>query len=333
MLNVGVIGLGRLGKKHALTIGGAVANARLTAVCDPVASLMDDVRGQFPGAKAFKSPQEMINSSDVDAVVIASATNTHTELLREVIAAGKPVFCEKPLSLDVSEAKEICRLTEERNSFVQIGFMRRFDNGYAKARQAVENGEIGDVISIHCISRDPGAPPVEFVKTSGGLFFDLAVHDIDLIRWFLDDPVKTVRASAACLKYTELAEAGDVDHGNIHFTTRKGLQADAEASRNAEYGYDVRTEIIGTRGAVFVGNNSCMNVSFMTKGKASVQTVPGFLERFEQAYETELGVFVNDVLKGKKPSVTAYDGMMAVLLAGEAKRSFYDKKEVEIKED
>ncbi len=333
MLNIGVIGLGRLGRKHALTIGGITSNARLSAVCDPVASLMEDVESLFPGTQKFKNAHELINSPSVDAVIIASATDTHAELLKETIAAKKPAFCEKPISLDINTARKLCRLVDEKNAFVQMGFMRRFDYDYMNAKKSIDRGDIGDVISIRCVSRDPGAPPMNFVKASGGLFLDLAVHDIDLIRWFLDDPVKTVRASAACLKYPELEEAGDVDYGDIHFTTVRGLQANAEVSRNAEYGYDVRTEIIGTKGAVFVGNNQFSSISVLTKGKVLSQTVPGFLERFEKAYETELGVFVNNLLKGEKPSVTAYDGMMAVLLAEEAKRSFQDKKEVEIKED
>jgi scyllo-inositol 2-dehydrogenase (NAD+) len=320
-LNCGVIGLGRLGLRHAQSIAGRIGDARLTAVADPVRASRDSFVEQFPSVKAFTDHHELIASKDVDAVVIASSTNTHARIIREAVDAGKFVFCEKPVTLDLEEAAALRKLLEKKKAFVQVGFMRRFDDGYVRAKKRMETGELGEPVYIRCVSRDPSCPPIEFAKASGGLFLDLCVHDIDLARWFLGSEVTRVFAQGGVLMWPELESIGDIDHANIEFAFANGCMASLEGSRNARYGYDIRTEIICTKGAIFIGdlhNSPCvvLNASGETH-----DVVPGFLERFDQAYLNEMKAFVRDAMLGNEPSVTVEDGIAAIELALAAKKS------------
>lgn len=184
-LNCGVVGLGRLGYRHAETLAGRVPGARLVAVSDPVRQKLDSFVDQFPVTKAYIDYHDLIDSKEIDAVVIASPTNTHGRVIREAIAAGKQMFCEKPLTLDMDEAAALKRDAERRKPFIQVGFMRRFDPAYVTAKARLVSAEMGEPVFVRCTSRDPAAPPADFARTSGGLFMDLCVHDIDLARWLM----------------------------------------------------------------------------------------------------------------------------------------------------
>lgn len=329
-LNCGVIGLGRLGMNHALSLAGRIPNARLSAVSDPVPDGRNRLTGQFPDIKAFDDYHDLLEMKELDAVVIASPTTTHTGILLDSINAGKAVFCEKPLTLDSREISVIESACREKAALVQVGFMRRFDSGYMEAKKRIDSGEIGEPVSVRCISRDPSCPPLEFAKKSGGLISDLCIHDIDLVRWFLGSEVSQVFAQGAVLMYPELGAIGDIDHVDLLLRCVNGRPGCIEGSRNSHYGYDVRTEVVCTKGSVFIGtlhNTPCVVLSPEGEKK---NTVSGFLDRFEQAYVREMEYFVNTVLSGGQPSVSVNDGLAAVRVAVAAGKSLQASAPVNI---
>ncbi|MDQ0285971.1 scyllo-inositol 2-dehydrogenase (NAD+) [Desulfofundulus luciae] len=321
-LACGVIGLGRLGFKHAETIAGRLANAKLVAVADPLKDNRERFLDRFNQVKAYADYHDLLNDRDVNAVIIATPTSTHARIVVEAMEAGKAVFCEKPLSLDIDEANWVVQETEKRGAFVQVGFMRRFDRGYVAAKEKLLSGEMGQPVFIHCIGRDPCAPPLEFARDSGGLFLDMCIHDIDLARWLMDSEVTRVYAQGGILMYPELKEIGDIDHANILVTFANGTLGSLEGSRNARYGYDVRTEIICTRGALFVGQLQHTPCLILNKAGVTHDVVPWFAQRFDQAYLDELSNFVQNVLENREPSITVQDGLMAVKIAVAVQKSF-----------
>jgi scyllo-inositol 2-dehydrogenase (NAD+) len=236
--------------------------------------------------------------------------------------AGKAVFCEKPVTLDMDEAKELRKTLAATKGFLMIGFMRRFDDAYAMGKKRVESGELGEPVSMNLISRDPSSLPIEIAKVSGGLVLDMCVHDIDLARWFLGGEVSRVYAQGGVLMCPELKDIDDIDHVNIEFTFKSGKIAHLEGSRNARYGYDIRTELICTKGAVFMGGLHQTSCIVLNKQGALTDVVPEFRTRFDKAYLTEIEVFVGDVLAGRPSAVTLEDGIAAVELCFAANKAY-----------
>jgi scyllo-inositol 2-dehydrogenase (NAD+) len=263
-------------------------------------------------------------------VVIASATNTHGGIIIDALKAGKPVFCEKPVTLDRTEAAEIRKTLEAVKGYLMVGFMRRFDDAYLLGRKQIDAGGLGEPVYVRCVSRDPAAPPIEFAKASGGLVLDMCVHDIDLARWFIGGEVSRISAEGAVLMWPELGEIGDIDHVDIEFRFRNGRLAHLEGSRNARYGYDIRTEVICTKGSVFIGDlrqTACL----VLNGKGAVtDIVPEFRTRFDKAYLTEMEAFVEDVLAEREPSVTLEDGIAAVELCFAVNEALKQRKVIEL---
>jgi scyllo-inositol 2-dehydrogenase (NAD+) len=312
----GVIGLGRLGTRHATNLAANIPEAELVAVSDVSTAALDKFVSVFPKVKAYTNYKEMLADEEIEAVCIASSTSMHAICLRDAILAGKKIFCEKPLSLDLAEAKALQDLQQEKQAFVQLGFMRRFDAGYMTAKKTIESGKLGAPISILAIGRDPGCPPIEFAKHSGGLVFDMAIHDIDLCRWFFGCEAKEVYARGGVLLYPELGEIGDIDHASISILFENDKIATLEVSRNASYGYDIRTEIVCEQGATFVGQLKQDPTVVLSPHAMSVNTLPGFLERFRDAYLNEMQIFVTDVLAGKKEArVGVADGVASMAIA------------------
>ena len=313
-LNCGVIGLGRLGFKHAQTLAGRIGDARLAAVSDPVEAARKRFADQFPQVEVFGDYHDLLARKDVDAVVIASSTNTHGIIIMDSLKAGKAVFCEKPVTLDMKEAAEIRKTLAATGVYLTVGFMRRFDDAYIMGKKRILSGELGDPVYLTAVSRDPAAPPLEFAKLSGGLVLDMCVHDIDLARWFIGSEVEKVYAQGGVLMCEELKSIGDIDHINIEFTFKNGKLAHLEGSRNARYGYDIRTEVICTKGAVFMGGLHQTSCLVLDQRGCLTDTVPEFRTRFDKAYLTEMESFVGDVLKGRPSEVTLEDGIAAVEL-------------------
>ena len=321
-LRCAAIGLGRLGHRHAANLAGSIPQSDLVAVSDVSQASLDAFSVSYPEVQQYLNYQEILKRDDIDAVVIASSTSSHGQVLRDTILSGKPAFLEKPLSLDWDEAVELERLATEKEAFVQLGFMRRFDRSYVEAKEQIASGAMGEPVSILGISRDPGCPPIAFAKTSGGLVLDLCVHDIDLCRWFFNSEITEVYARGAVVRYPELGEIGDIDHVNIELSFSNGKVASLEGSRNSQYGYDVRTEIVCSKGSMNVGAVQQQGLAVLDAGGTRQYSVPGFLERFYDAYRMEMQQFVLDVLQKKEaPAVTVMDGVRTLEVALAANES------------
>lgn len=315
-LNVGVIGLGRLGRVYARDLSTRIPETRLVAVADVSAEAARAVAEAFEVPHVHASPQDLIDNPAVDAVVIVSPTHTHREIAVSAAAAGKPTFCEKPLALSLEECQAMQAAFERSGAFFQMGFMRRFDPGYAAAKRQVEEGRIGTPVVFKSSSRDPFPPSLEYANpaSSGGILVDMGIHDLDLARWFMGD-VATVSAIGGVLAFPEFATVGDMDNAIATLTFADGRLGVIDLTRNGFYGYDISTELLGTAGTLRIGYLRETPVLTMTRNNVSHDTVPYFMERFERAYTLQLQNFAQNVLQGREAPVTMRDGVEALRVA------------------
>ena len=320
ILGIGVIGMGRLGTHHARNVGRS-HGAALIAASDPFPEARGRAAAEF-GVRVYSSPEELIGDPKVDAVVIAAPTQTHYTLLTAAIAGKKPIFCEKPITYALDEAERIVELTDKSGVFLQVGFMRRFDPGHAAAKRMIEGGECGKPIYLHDCQRDPNGPPPAYVPQSGGLFVDMAIHDLDVARWLMGSEITEVYAQGAVLKHEYLRELDDIDDGQVLLKFASGALGMIEVSRNANDVYDTRTEVVGLEKSVFVGQGQSTPCAVVGGGRVSVGMANWCLGRFKEAYELELQAFIDAVRGHKASPVTAYDGMMGLKLALAAAESW-----------
>jgi len=315
-LNVGLVGLGRLGRAYAKYLAAHLDSARLVGVADVDAGAVDAVARAFDVPLAVTDPAALIDDPSVDAVVIASPTSTHGDITRIAAHAGKPTFCEKPPAIDLASAVAMQQVVADSGIFFQLGFMRRFDPGYAAAKARLESGDMGDAVVFRSSSRDQSRPSVEYANPamSGGMIIDMGIHDFDLARWFMGD-VATVQTMGGVLVYPELGEVGDIDNAVVTMTFRNGRLGVIDLTRHGVYGYDIVTELLCTKGTLRVGYQQETPLLVMTKGAITTDTVPGFLERFRHAYVAQLENFVDNVLDDREPPITAADGTEALRVA------------------
>jgi predicted dehydrogenase len=267
----------------------------------------------------------------VDAVVIVTPTSTHREVTAAAAAAGKAVFCEKPLSISLEEATAIRRAVAQSGIFFQMGFMRRFDRGFAAAKQRLDEGIIGTAVVFKSTSRDPFRPSVEYAdpRTSGGMILDMGIHDFDLARWYMGE-VASVQAVGGLLAYPELGAVGDIDNAIISLVFTSGRLGVVDLTRNGIYGYDIITELLGTEGTLRVGYIRETPLMVMTKGMVAHDTVPYFMERFAEAYTAQLENFAENVLQQRQPPITVDDGVEALRIAVAATRAQQTGQRVEV---
>lgn len=318
-LRLGVIGLGRLGYHHAMNIT-KTQGAVLQAVCDGFPEALNRAVNDFD-VKGYSDYKEMIVSDEIDAIVVATPTQTHYDVLVDCIATGKPIFCEKPITYTLEEAEKIVEMVKEKNIFMQIGFMRRFDPGHVAAKKMLESGACGKPIYIHDCQRDPNGPPPAYVPQSGGIFVDMGIHDLDVARWLMGREVVELYARGEVLKHEFLKELGDVDDGQIMLKFEDGGMGMIEISRNANDVYDTRTEVVGLEKSVFVGQNQLTPYTIIGGQEITVDMANWCLGRFKDAYELEMQAFVDAVRNGTPSPVTAYDGMLGLKLALAATQS------------
>jgi scyllo-inositol 2-dehydrogenase (NAD+) len=307
-LNVGLISLGRLGRVYARDLAGRIPETRLVAVADPVAALAQEVAAECDVAKHYTEPSALIDDPAVDAVVIVSPTHTHRELVIAAASRRKPTFCEKPPALALDEVVEMRTAIASSGMFFQMGFMRRFDAGYAAAKKQIEDGRIGVPLVFKATSRDPFRPSLEYAnpKSSGGMLIDMGIHDFDLARWFMGD-ARTVAAIGGTIAYPELATVGDIDN--------------AVATLTFTSGNDISTEILGSEGTLKIGYLRETPVMLLTKNSVAHDTVPYFMERFRDAYTTQLQNFAQNVLHERPAPITIDDGMEALRIGVAATRA------------
>jgi len=321
-LNVGLISLGRLGRVYARDLAGRIPETRLVAVADPVAPLAQEVAAEYDVARHYADPTSLIDDPAVDAVVVVSPTHTHRELVVAAASRRKPTFCEKPPALALDEVAAMQAAIAASGMFFQMGFMRRFDAGYASAKKQIADGRIGTPLLFKATSRDPFRPSLEYAnpKSSGGMLIDMGIHDFDLARWFMGD-VRAVSAIGGTIAYPELATVGDIDNAVASLTFASGKLGVVDLSRSGIYGYDISTEILGSEGTLKIGYLRETPVMLLTKNSVAHDTVPYFMERFRDAYTTQLQNFAQNVLLGRPAPITIGDGMEALRIGVAATRA------------
>jgi len=330
MIQVALIGAGRIGKIHGANLARQ-PGVQLRLVCDTVALAADELAAQL-GAAACDL-ERIFDDAAIDAVVIASSTDTHADLILRAAAAGKAIFCEKPVDLDLARARACAAAVAGAQIPCVIGFQRRYDPTFAALKRRLDAGEVGEPEVLVVTSRDPGAPPVEYIRRSGGIFKDMLIHDFDICRWILGDEAVSVYATASCLTDPAIAAAGDADSTAVTIRTQRGRLCQINTSRRAAYGYDQRFEILGSLGMLAAGNHRPTEVS-AHKAAAISSDVPErfFLERYRAAYAEEMLHFAEVLVGNAVPRTGMEDAVKALQLAEAATRSFHDGRVVALSE-
>lgn len=330
-LQVGLIGLGRLGRVYARELSSRIAETRLVAVADTNAAAAKEIAEEWDVPAWYDTSDKLLADPKVDAVVIVSPTHTHRDVVLQAAERRKPMFCEKPLALSLGECREMQAAVERNGTFFQMGFMRRFDPGYAAAKRCVDDGRIGRPVVFKSTSRDPYPPAIEYANpaSSGGILVDMGIHDFDLARWFMGD-VGSVSAIGGVLAYPELATVGDLDNAIASLVFADGRLGVIDLTRNGFYGYDIITELLGTEGTVRIGYLRETPITVMTKNMVAHDTVPYFMERFERAYSHQLQDFARNVLAGKEPPVKIRDGVEALRIALAAAEAYRSRGTVQV---
>ncbi len=334
MFNFALIGAGRIGKMHAEIIH-AHPETNLKFVYDVNSEFANEV-ANISNAEVVKTPEDAINSQETNAVLIASATPTHIQFIKMSAKAGKPVFCEKPIDLDINKVNECKKELKDIKSPIQIGFNRRFDLSHSKAQQARLNKEIGDLEMIIITSRDPAAPGLDYLNAAGGFFRDTTIHDFDLSRFILgDDPIVQVSAFGENLFDENVKIAKDFDTAMFILKSKSGVLIHINNSRRAVYGYDQRVEVFGSKGMVISNNQTINSLERYTTSSTSSKDLIHFffIERYQQAYRDQFNSFVEIIKTNKKPKVTFDDGQKALIIANAAYESYQNKKTVDINYD
>ncbi len=328
MIEVALFGAGRIGKIHSGNLA-RLPGVKLKYVVDVDAAAAADLAARHGAAVA--SAGAVFADKTVGAVVIGSSTDTHADLILRAAAAGKAIFCEKPVDLALDRARSCAQAVAKAGVPCLIGFQRRYDPTFAALKERIVAGEIGDPEMLVVTSRDPGAPPVDYIKRSGGIFKDMLIHDFDICRWILDDEAATLYATGSCLTDPAVAAAGDIDATAVTIRTRRGRLAQINTIRRASYGYDQRFEVLGSKGMLQAGNHRPTEVIASTAVSVSRDKPEHFfLERYRAAYAAEIAHFFDAVANGKRLRTTIDDGVKALELAEAAATSWREKRIVEL---
>jgi len=332
-LKVGVIGSGRIGKVHIENIAVRISSAEVVAVADP---FIDDARKfaeQFGIEAVSPDYKDVLSNSEVEAVLICSPTDTHSQYIIEAAEAGKHIFCEKPIDLSLEKIQIILNAVEKAGVKLMVGFNRRFDPNFSKVKQMVKDGEIGDPHIMQITSYDPMPPPAEYVAVSGGMFLDMTIHDFDMARFVVDSEVKEVYAKANVLIDPAIGEAGDVDTAVTTLFFENGAIGTIANSRQAVYGYDQRLEVFGSEGMVHVTNNTPDSHTHYNKnGSHGSLPLNFFMDRYTESYVVEIEGFVNAILNNSVIPATGKDGLMSVAVGLAAKKSVAENRPVKMTE-
>ena len=329
-LNFAILGAGRIGQVHARAVA-STPGARLVAIADPVAAAAEAVKTQY--GCDIRTIDAIEASADVDAVVICTPTDTHADLIERFTKAGKAVFCEKPVDLSLARVQACLKAVEANKGKVMVGFNRRFDPDFMAVKAAIDAGQVGDVEMVTITSRDPGAPPAEYITRSGGIFRDMTIHDFDMARWLLGEEVESVFASASVLTDKKIGELGDFDSANVILRTASGKQAIITNTRRATYGYDQRIEVLGSKGMAQAENHGENRIVIADKdGFRAAPLLNFFMTRYIAAYANEIAAFVAAVNGGTETPTTTHDGLMALALAEAALKSVKDGRAVKVSE-
>ena len=326
----GLLGAGRIGKVHAKAVTGD-PKAKLVAVADAFPAAAQAIADQY-GCEV-RSIDAICASADIDAVVICTPTDTHADLIEQFVKAGKAVFCEKPIDLSLARVKQCLEVVRAHKGTLMVGFNRRFDPHFRAVRAEIDKGSIGEVEMVVITSRDPGAPPVDYIKRSGGIFRDMTIHDFDMARFLLGEEVAEVVATASVLVDPAIGTAGDFDSVQVMLKTASGRQAMISNSRRATYGYDQRIEVHGSKGAVSAENQRPVSIEVANaQGYTRPPLHDFFMTRYTEAYAAEIATFIN-AIAGKAPATpSGEDGLLGLALAEAALKSVAEGRTVKLTE-
>ncbi|MEQ1769479.1 MAG: inositol 2-dehydrogenase [Devosia sp.] len=329
-LRFALLGAGRIGKVHAKAIT-STAGAKLVAVADAIEKAATDLAAQY--GSEVRTIEAILGSADIDAVVICTPTDTHADLIEKFAKAGKAVFCEKPIDLSVKRVRECLAVVASTKGTLMVGFNRRFDPHFKAVRAAIDKGEIGAVEMVTIVSRDPGPPPVDYIKRSGGIFRDMTIHDFDMARFLLGEEIATVSAHASVLVDKAIGDAGDYDSVSVMLATATGKHATISNSRRASYGYDQRIEAHGSLGSVAAENQRPVSIEIANaKGYTRPPLHDFFMTRYLDAYAAEISAFIDAVASKKAAAPTGEDGLKALVLADAALKSAQEGRVVKVSE-
>ena len=332
-VNIGLIGAGRIGRVHAENLAYRIPQVNLTAVADVFFEAAEKCAADYQIPSVFQDPQAIFEDEKIDAVVICSSTDTHAQFISAAATAGKHVFCEKPIALDLAVIDAALEAVDKSGVKLQLGFNRRFDPNFKQARDMVAAGKIGMPHIVHIISRDPSPPPVDYIQVSGGIFLDQTIHDFDMARFLIDSEVEEVYAIGGVMVDPAIGEAGDIDTAVVSLRYANGAIGTIDNSRQAVYGYDQRIEVFGSEGSIVVGNDRPHTAIYSNADTVqSAKPLYFFLERYMDAYLAEMKVFIDCITQDTPPPVTGIDGRIPVVMGLAAWKSYRENRPVKLSE-
>ncbi|UCF13377.1 MAG: inositol 2-dehydrogenase [Thermoplasmatales archaeon] len=331
---VGVIGAGRIGKIHIENLLRKVPNVKLKIVADVnVDNQLKQWADDMGVPQLITDANEIFTDPEIDAIIIASSTDTHIKFIQDAAIAKKHVFCEKPIDTELKRIRETLKIVKKEGIKLMVGFNRRFDRNFIRVHEAVSSGQIGTPQIIKITSRDPSPPPIEYIKVSGGIFIDMTIHDWDMARYQAKSEVVEVYASGAVLVDPEIGEVGDIDTAVAILKFKNGALGIIDNTRQAVYGYDQRVEVFGSKGCVMADNEATNTVRLYTAECTNIDKIPYFfLERYMESYATELKSFFDCLKNNQDPTPSGEDGLQNVLVAIAAQKSFKENRPVKISE-
>ncbi|MGA7224726.1 MAG: Gfo/Idh/MocA family oxidoreductase [Candidatus Acidiferrales bacterium] len=332
-LGIGVVGVGEMGKRHAENLRRNVPEARLIAIADVSAERAQQVATEYEIEYSYGSLEAMLENKEIEAVLVATPDRFHAQAVMLAARAGKDILCEKPLALTLSDAHAAINAVAKAGRRLQVGFMRRYDPAYAAAMKRIEAGEIGVPVIFKSVGRDKDQPPIAAYESNvnGMLFYTNTIHDFDMARWLMRDEVASVQAYTTSAIRPEVARFGDVVASVVNLQYKQGAIGNIESYAQAVYGYDVRTEIIGSKGSIFVGSLERHSAVFLTSRGGEHTLADHFLSRFADAYLAEVRDFVQTMLSDRAPRVTGEDGLKALAIAVAAENSHLHSKPVAVR--
>lgn len=331
LIKVGILGAGRIGKLHAVNILG-MQDAEILVIADPFANQETEEWAKSIGVKNIsKDPDDVFNNQDINTVFICSSTDTHIDFITKAATAGKHIFCEKPIGLDIDQIKAALEIVEKAGVKLQVGFVRRFDHNHKQVRDLVLEGKVGDPHIVKISSRDPQKPPMEYVKVSGGIFMDMMIHDFDMARYLAGSDVEEVFTMGSVLIDPAFAKYDDVDTATVMLKFKNGALGFIDNSRESNYGYDQRTEVFGSKGCAAVTNDTSNTAVLTTaEGVFSEKPLWFFLERYNDAFIAEVRAFFDAINNNTETPVTGIDGLRPVQIAYAAAKSLKEGLPVKI---
>jgi len=331
-LGMGVVGVGTMGKQHAQNIRNLIPEAKLIAVADVDVKRAEQAAAELEIEHFYGSVEALVENPEIKAVVVVTPAKFHGAAIRVCAHAKKDIFCEKPFTLTLQEADEILDLTSKAGVRVQLGHVRRYDPPNVRAKQRIEAGEIGDPVLFKSLARDPAPPPVSYMASGvNGMFFqDSTVHEFDLGRWLMSDEISEIHAYGGVLVFPEAAQFNDIDTAILNLKFSRGTLGAVENYMQSGYGYDIRTEIVGSKGTIMMGYLQQTAEIVLTANGAKTDVVDHFLVRFKDGYLAEMRDFVQTILADKEPKTDAFDGRQAVAAAAAAEQSYREGRVVRV---